>query len=90
VLDDGLELPCGIHAANNIFLAVILSTSDGSLQTNAIFETSLKAFGDNVLILAIAPYVAGFLLLFAMYRWRLSTIFERVPPAKVAPASSYE
>jgi hypothetical protein len=43
-----------------------------------------------VLILAIAPYVAGFLLLFAMYRWRLSTIFERVPPAKVAPASSHE
>ena len=84
VLDDGLELPCGIHAANNIFLAVILSTSDGSLQTNAIFETSIEAFGDNLLFLAIAPYIAGFLLLSAMYRWRLSTIFERVPQPAMA------
>lgn len=91
VLDDGLELPCGIHAANNIFLAVILSTSDGSLQTNAIFETSLKAFGDNVVILAVVPYIVGFLLLFVLYRWRLSRIFERVPrPATVDSASSYE
>ena len=78
VLDDGLELPCGIHAANNIFLAVIMGTSDGSLQTNALFETNMKAFTDQFIAVSVAPYVLAFIVLFVMFRWRFSTLFEPV------------
>lgn len=78
VLDDGLELPIGIHAANNIFLAVMMSTSDGSIQTNALFESDLKAFHDNFLALSVAPYAVSFVILFVLSRWRFSTLVESV------------
>lgn len=78
VLDDGLELPCGIHAANNIFLAVIMSTSDGSLQTNSLFVTSLRAIGENFFVLAVVPYFAAFIILFLVFRWRFSTLFAPI------------
>lgn len=83
VLDDGLELTCGIHAANNIFLTAVMSTSGGSLQTYALFETSLKAFADHVLLLSIVPYVIGFTVLFLAFRWRFSTLFEKVRRSRV-------
>lgn len=40
VMDDGLELPLGIHAANNIYASVIVSYSGGALQTNALFKVA--------------------------------------------------
>lgn len=38
IMDDGLEIPLGIHAANNIFAAVLVSYSGSALQTNALFK----------------------------------------------------
>jgi membrane protease YdiL (CAAX protease family) len=81
VLDDGLEVPCGIHAANNIFLSVIMSATDGSLQTDALFETNLQAYGDNFFFVSVIPYALGFMILFVMFRWRFSTLIEPVRPA---------
>lgn len=78
VLDEGLEVPCGIHAANNIFLALIISTSDGTLQTDALFETNTKAYTDNFLFLSVLPYAVGFILLFAIFRWRISTLIRPI------------
>lgn len=40
VLDDGLELPIGVHLGNNLFTALILSTSDGAMNTNSIYKTN--------------------------------------------------
>ncbi len=37
VMDNGLEIPMGFHAANNIFAATIISFKDATLQTPALF-----------------------------------------------------
>jgi len=81
VMDDGLEIPCGIHAANNMFAVAILSARDGTFSTDSIFVSSVKA------LMAFSPYVdialcaAAFAIFFALYGWRVSTLFEPTVPA---------
>jgi hypothetical protein len=41
IMDDGLELALGIHAANNIYASIIASYSGGALQTDALFKVSI-------------------------------------------------
>ncbi len=78
VLDDGLELPCGIHAANNLFLAVILSTRGGTLETNALFETDLQTLLQYATPLSLVPYLICFAVLMAIYRWRPGRLFDPI------------
>ncbi len=41
LLDESLDLALGVHAATNIFGALILSYEGGALQTNSLFKTSV-------------------------------------------------
>lgn len=38
LMDDGLELALGFHAANNLIGAVLITSKNSAFQTNAIFE----------------------------------------------------
>ncbi|MFN2336380.1 MAG: lysostaphin resistance A-like protein, partial [Bacteroidales bacterium] len=38
MLDDGIEVAIGAHAANNVFLSVFLTHKDSALQTPALYE----------------------------------------------------
>ena len=38
VLDDGIEIALGAHAANNIFLSIMVTSKSSALQTPAVFE----------------------------------------------------
>ncbi len=38
VLDDGIELAMGVHAANNVFLSIFITHKSSALQTAAVFE----------------------------------------------------
>ena len=80
VLDDGLEVPCGIHAANNIFIATIFNTSDGTFQTDALFQTNLAVLSEFPLMFSFAPYLTAFIIFFIVFGWRVSTLFEKVSP----------
>jgi len=40
LMDDGLEIPLGIHAANNIYASVFVSYAGGVLQTSAVFKVA--------------------------------------------------
>jgi membrane protease YdiL (CAAX protease family) len=80
VLDDGLELPIGIHAANNVFLTAVLSTTGGTLQTNAPFQTGLDTLAQHFLLLSVLPYLFAFAVLSLMFRWRFSTLLEPTAP----------
>lgn len=68
VLDGGLELPIGAHLANNLFTALILSTSDGAMNTASVFQTQVSHVVTHLwpLLLAI-PVVL--LLLHHRYRF---------------------
>ena len=38
IIDDGIELAMGAHAANNIFLSVFVTQKSSTLQTAALYE----------------------------------------------------
>lgn len=41
LMDDGLEIPLGIHAANNIYASMLVTYSGGALQTDAILKMTV-------------------------------------------------
>jgi len=80
ILDDGIEAAMGAHAANNIFLCIMVTNKSSALQTPALFEQH------NVYPLTefIGLLVAGILFVLILYkllRWdSLSILFSRVEP----------
>ncbi len=38
IIDDGIEIALGAHAANNIFLSIMVTSKSSALQTPAVFE----------------------------------------------------
>jgi uncharacterized protein len=86
VMDDGLEISCGLHASNNIFLALVLSPEDGSLPTYSLFTTRLAPTLKYSPWLDIALTVLIFGVLAVMYRWRFRTLIEpTTPPEALQP-----
>jgi membrane protease YdiL (CAAX protease family) len=71
LMDDGLELSMGYHAANNIFAALILTNQWQAFQTDALWIDHAKpTFGWDVIatMLVIQPLL---LIVFAkIYKWK--------------------
>ena len=71
IMDEGMELSMGYHAANNVFTAVMITNNWQAFQTDAVFlDTSTPSFGlDSILTLAfIQP---ALLFVFSkMYQWK--------------------
>lgn len=71
LMDDGLELSMGYHAANNLFAALIVTNDWQAFTTDALFiDHSAPAFGFDswLTILVLQPLL---LLLFAkIYKWK--------------------
>lgn len=78
VLDDGLELPLGIHLANNLFTALVLSTSDGAMNTDSVFQTTVGVIYDHLWVLALVIPVM-FAALHALYRFPLGRLWVPIP-----------
>jgi uncharacterized protein len=56
LMDDGLELPLGIHAANNVYGSLAVSFSGSVLQTPALFK--LKEMNVNLMIIGFFSIAA--------------------------------
>lgn len=69
VLDGGLELPLGIHAANNIFISLFVTHRSSALQTPSLFRVaSINPTYDMVEFFLMTLF---FLFLAQMlYRWK--------------------
>ncbi len=70
LMDDGLELSLGYHAANNIFAVIIVTNKWQAFTTDALFmDNNPPSFGmDNILTLVIIQPLL--ILLFARkYKW---------------------
>ncbi len=71
VLDDGMELPMGYHAINNIFASVVLTNDWQAFHTDALFiDRSGPVFGWEswLTIVVLQPLLV---LLFAkLYKWK--------------------
>lgn len=78
MFDDGIEVAIGAHAANNIFLSVLITHSDMALQTPAMYEQieiyPWKEFGGLVVMSVV------FVIIMAMvYRWKeLRRLYARI------------
>lgn len=75
VMDDGLELALGVHAATNIFGAVFLTYEGSVLQTDSLFSTTVinpwdMLFG-FILSAALFMYIC-----YKKYGWRSVTLLS--------------
>ena len=81
ILDDSLDLALGVHAATNIFGALILSYEGGAMQTDSLFKTS--TIDPIVMSIAfIATAIIFILICYKRYNWpSLQSLFQDVQEA---------
>ncbi len=79
IMDNGLELPIGMHFANNFIAAVLITNKDSALQTPALFVDTNNSMShtDNIIFT-----VLGILFLFIcskIYKWEsFKKIFSKI------------
>lgn len=82
VLDDGAEAAIGAHAANNVFLSVMVTSKGSVLQTPAVYEQHEYYPLTEFLLMLIM----GVLILFVLkliFRWKnISGLFGKVEPVE--------
>lgn len=77
ILDDGIELAIGAHAANNVFLALFLTNKDSVLQTPAIFEQlEINPIRDTITLIVLS--IVFFIVLKKKYDWNMAILKDRV------------
>ncbi|MDR2810443.1 MAG: CPBP family intramembrane metalloprotease [Tannerellaceae bacterium] len=75
ILDDGIELSMGLHAANNIFLSLFATHRSSALQTDAVLEVTHIYPLKDTLLLVLLSLIAG--LYFAWkYKWNLRNVLK--------------
>ncbi len=84
VMEDGVEAAIGAHAANNIFLSVLLTSKSSVLQTPSVYEQHVYNPGIEFLaMLAMGIIVLVFMKL--IFKWEgFSILFSKVEPVDTA------
>jgi membrane protease YdiL (CAAX protease family) len=77
VLDDGIELPIGLHAANNVFACLFVTNSTSSLRTPAIFnQTTIFHLPETIgLLVAVSLAIVYF---YKKYKWNFNILNEKI------------
>ncbi len=74
VLDNGIELAIGAHAANNIFLSVFVTQKASALQTVAMFEQqAVHPWSEYLYLIILSAIFIG--TLFIIYKWKVRESF---------------
>ncbi len=69
LLDEGLELPMGIHCANNLISSLLVTSPNGVLKTDAIFVTTTENPGTEFLTWTVMALLT-FIIFWQKYRWK--------------------
>ncbi len=71
LMDDGLELALGFHAANNLIIALLVTTDWASFQTNSIYRDISEPTMDwwDILIPVVVIFPILLLIFAKKYRW---------------------
>jgi membrane protease YdiL (CAAX protease family) len=77
VMDDGIELPIGIHAANNLFVCLFVTNEAASLRTPAIFsQVTIDKLAEVIgLVIVISIAVLFF---YRKYKWDFAILNEKI------------
>jgi len=77
VLDDGIEMAVGVHAINNVFSSIFVTSESSVLQTPALFlQKEVDPKGEfwvllvtSIIFLAVMKYIR---------KWDLGELFKKV------------
>ncbi|HDZ40676.1 MAG TPA: CPBP family intramembrane metalloprotease [Bacteroidetes bacterium] len=75
ILDNGIEIAMGAHAANNVFLSVFVTQKSSALQTAAIYEQQQVYPWDDFLSLLIVSMVFVAIMV-VLNKWRFRGMFR--------------
>lgn len=77
ILDDGIEIAMGAHAANNIFISIFISNEASALQTTALFEQlRIDQVRETWMLLLVSLVFITILTL--KYKWKFSVLNRKV------------
>ena len=80
IMDDGLELAFGIHAATNIYSATMVSYEAGAIQTGALFHSNAEIVDNSIYSFLIFSVIFVFILS-RIYKWNdWSKLWTPLPP----------
>jgi membrane protease YdiL (CAAX protease family) len=83
ILDDGIEAAMGAHAANNIFLCIMVTHRSSALQTPALFEQH-DIYPWAELAGLVASGILFVLILRRIFKWDdFTVIFRRVNKSEI-------
>lgn len=81
VLDDGIELAMGVHAANNIFISLFTTHASSAFQTTAVFEVQrVDPYWGFVTLLVSGVVLIAFF--YKKYNWSFSVLNKKVEVAE--------
>ncbi|MDR2286703.1 MAG: CPBP family intramembrane metalloprotease [Prevotellaceae bacterium] len=83
VLDDGIELPVGIHAAHNMFVCLFITNDASTLRTPSIFRCGEVSPLAEIVISLMATTVAV-LFFYCKYKWKLNIINIKITNSNYA------
>lgn len=70
LMDDGMELALGFHAANNLFTALLVTSDWTALQTDSIFkDNSIPDAGFDILLPVFIIYPILLFIFSKKYKW---------------------
>jgi uncharacterized protein len=83
IMDDGMEAAMGAHAANNIFLCIMVTNRSSALQTQALYE-QYNVHPWSEFSALVVTGIIFILVLKMIFRWReFSLLFERIEVSKL-------
>lgn len=69
LLDEGMELALGVHCANNLISSLLITSPNGVLQTDAIFESKTEDPVKEFILWGVMALLT-FTIFWLKYRWK--------------------
>ena len=78
ILDDGLEIPLGIHAIVNIYGATLVTFPSSTMQTPAVFK--MKIYDPELMLILFVVIAITFMFIAAKkYKWNFKDFKDTIP-----------
>lgn len=90
ILDDGIELPLGIHFINNALSRLLVTFDASALKSDALFIVS-NINPKEALIETLITSTIAFFILWRIYKWDVRIMNKKITiPAPVEPVTATE
>jgi len=78
IFDDGIEAAMGAHAANNIFLCIMVTNESSALQTPALYE-QFRIHPWSEFVALVISGIVFIIILKSIFKWdKFSLLFQKI------------